>query len=188
MQQTTIEIELKFIVGDKSKIIEKLHSLSSECITPRTYELSVMYDNQEGLMQNSDGRIRLRKSGDTTEFCYKKPLTREGVKQEIEYQVTVSNYEMLEKIVKEMGFSKTTSYERYRTTFHLHNTQVTLDEYPFQDFLEIEGALDDITKAAELLGYSLGENLTDSCDTLFTNWRAEQGLPPTPHMIFDDSR
>lgn len=182
------EVELKFIIAnkDEEKVFEKLALLGHQISRPRTYELSVMYDNPAGLMQKTDGRIRLRQSGDRIEFAYKKPITREGVKQEIEYEVEVSALEPLQKILKEMEFVPTTSYERYRTEFCKDKLKITLDEYPFSTFLEIEGDEDGIIKVASDLGFDLANNLTDSCDTLFTKWRVARGLSPISHMRFDD--
>lgn len=180
-----IEVELKFKIEDPQELIEKLVKLSAKTSKPRLYELSVMYDNDAGIMQEKDGRIRVRQTGDEVEFCYKKPLTREGIKKEIEYEVKVSELDDLVKIIKEMGFSETTSYERYRTELLLDEVKVTIDEYPFACFVEMEGEEPKITALSKRLGFKLGENLTASCDTLFTEWRLDRGKSPMPHMTFE---
>ena len=183
-----IETELKLLI-EPSNICDILQLIDKNMAylkKPRTYELSIMYDNEAGLMQTTDGRIRVRQSGDTVEFCYKKPLTREVIKQEIEYEVTISDQEQLDHILKEMGFQPTTSYERYRTEFLLNRVKITLDEYPFAVFIELEGNTNEIIYVANLLNLDLKANLTDSCDTLFTRWRQDKGLSPIPHMRFDD--
>ncbi len=74
-----------------------------------------MYDSPSQIMQITDGRIRLRKSGEDTILTYKKPLSRKGIKKEIEYETKVSDFNIMEKIFGMMEFTKTTSYERYRT-------------------------------------------------------------------------
>lgn len=182
-----IEKELKFLINDAQAISKKISSISFALTTPRTYEKSVMFDNSEKLMQITDGRIRVRTSDNKIEFAYKKPVTREGIKQEIEYEVEVSNEKLLEKILNSMNFFETTSYERYRTEYKSDEIKITLDEYPFASYLEIEG--EDEKKLLEIaknLGLELGNNLTDSCDTLFTKWRISKGLEPKKHMKFDD--
>jgi adenylate cyclase class 2 len=184
-----IEIELKFQIHTNqiNKLIGRLQKLGFTVATKRTYEKTVMYDNPQNLMLITDGRVRLRQSGDKIEFSYKKPITREGIKQEIEYEVVVSNFAEMENILEAMEFSATTSYERYRKTF-MPNTKVkiTLDEYPYATFLEIEGGEKEIKAMARELGFNLKNNLTKPCDTLFTEWRKERGLSMKPHMRFAD--
>lgn len=181
-----IEIELKFEIKDLAGIKDKLADLKAKEVKSRTYELSVMHDNAEGLMEETDGRIRLRQSGERIEFCYKKPLTREGIKKEIEYEVTASSFSEMEKILQEMGFTPVSSYERYRAEYYFEKVKITLDEYPFAIFIELEGEEKKIKDLAEKLGFELKDNLTDSCDTLFTKWRKRKGLPPVDQMTFKD--
>lgn len=180
-----IEIELKYVVDNLGKLQKRLIAMGAMMSKDRRFELSVMYDNAAGLMQETDGRIRVRQSGNQIEFCYKKPLTREGIKQEIEHEVTVSALEPLIDILTAMDYHSTTSYERYRTELRYRDVKVTLDEYPFAHYIEFEGQERDITQLAIELGFSQEKNLTASCDTLFTEWRKDRGLPPTSHMRFD---
>lgn len=60
-----IEIELKFLVSQNqiAGLSTKLMGLGFVLNKPRTYEISVMHDNKQGAMQRTDGRIRLRRSG-----------------------------------------------------------------------------------------------------------------------------
>jgi len=176
-----VEIELKFFLNKKQK--EFLLDLLGPS-RARVYEKTTMYDNRESLMQTTDGRIRLRRSGNKFELSYKRPITREGIKKEIEYETEVSDIEQMEKILKEMGFEPTTSYERYRTTIKKANAKITIDEYPFATFIEIEGNEKVITKLANDLG--LKNNITKSCDTLFAEWRLSKNLPIIDDMLFSN--
>jgi len=185
-KDTMIEIELKFEIENTERIIQTLKEGGFVSKRERTYEKTVMYDNPTNLMQVTDGRVRVRQSGDRVEFSYKIPITRSGIKQELEHEVVVSNFSELEKILEKMEFTPTTSYERYRTELEKDGMKATIDDYPFATFLELEGPEDKIKTAAEGLGFDLKDNLTDSCDTLFTKWRQERGLKPVPHMRFDD--
>ena len=182
-----IETELKFPI-DKRKIKRIIRLLKRMGFNGgrRVYEKTVMYDNDRQIMQTTDGRIRLRVSDDSVELSYKKPLSRKNIKREVEYEVEVSNFQTTEKILAMMGFVPTTSYERYRTTFTKGEIKVTIDEYPFANFLEIEGKKEKIKNLALELGFLLRANLTDPCDTLFQKWRKEKGLDFKPHMRFED--
>ena len=187
-----IEIEYKFQLAKEALSnlqgkLEKLYFTNKG----RLYEKTTMYDNPDNLMQRTNGRIRIRNVGEVqVEFSYKKPLPSDGgPKKEIEYEVSLEQgSEALKHIVEHMGFHETTSYERYRTTFTnaTRTIKVTLDEFPFANFIEVEGDEKDVTKTAEALGFRLADHLNKSCDTLFTEWRAERGLPMTNHMRFED--
>lgn len=185
-----IEIELKFQIDkkDTQKIIESLKSLGYVLEMPRVYEKTVMYDNPQRIMQTTNGRIRLRASGKKYELCYKKPIAHNGVKTEIEHEVKVSDFDTTKKILEMMEFTPATSYERYRTVLVSADgaVKITIDEYPFSSFMEIEGGEENIKKIALDLGFDFKDNLTDPCDTLFQKWRKERGLPFKPHMLFKD--
>ena len=151
-----IETELKFEIKNKSEILEKLgHKVVQ-------HEISIMYDNAAGLMQATNGRIRVRNNEILT---YKKPIaSQDGAKREIEYEVRIDGN--IEPILKEMGFEPTTGYERYRTEWLVDEVKITLDEYAFADFIELEGELEKIKLKAQELGLS---NPTDKAiDTIYT--------------------
>ena len=92
----------------------------------------------------------------------------------------------MEKILKAMDYSPTTSYERFRTEWIIGNTHVTLDEYPYSDLLEIEGKKKEIEMVAKKLGFSDKDGLIKPADTLFQEWRKARGLNFKPHMRFND--
>lgn len=186
MNKKDIEIELKFEIN-KSEI-ESFSSRLKDigfALSKRVYELNVMYDNPSQIMQTTDGRIRLRKSGEDTILTYKKPLSRKGIKKEIEYETKVSNFDIMEKILKMMEFTKTTSYERYRSYFHKNDIEVMIDEFPYGVFIEIEGSERVIIGVSNDLGFNIKDNLTDSCDTIYTKRCIEKGIEPSKHILFN---
>lgn len=183
-----IEIELKFQINSEDivGIHNKLRDLGFFISKQRVHEMNMMYDNKSELMQKTNGRIRIRKSGNDIEFAYKKPLDQGHIKKEIEYEVTVSDLPNLTQIIEMMEFYPTTSYERYRAEYVKDGVKVTLDEYPFSSFVEIEGDEEDIVEVSNQLGFDISSNLKDPCDTLFRRWREDRGLAFKPHMNFDD--
>jgi len=180
-----IESEYKFLIKDIEAVRELLESRDRK--RKRAYEKTVMFDNPQKIMQITDGRVRVRiRRPGRAEFSYKKPLKRAGIKREIEYETRIEEPEELIKILREMEFFPTTSYERYRTTYRINSCEVTLDEYPFASFVEIEGKRKAITQTALLLGFKPEDSLDKSCDTLYTEWRKALGKPLKPHLLFSD--
>ena len=185
----SIEIEYKFLVKNKKALI-KLLDRKGKLLNKREYQSNVMFDNPNGLMQKTDGRVRLRVLGETGTkvLAYKKPLkSKNRAKREIEHEIKfIDTNSNIEKILAAMEFSPTTSYERYRTEWQIGNSHVTLDEYPYANFIEIEGPKKEIENAAKELGFNSSNGLTKPADTLFQEWRKERGLPFKPHMRFND--
>src|SRR3989344_6705615 len=107
------EIELKFEVKDYLNTIQKLMKVSK--FKASAYEITVMYDEGKKLF-DKDARLRLRKKVDiindkeATEISYKKPLTREGIKIEEEYETSVGNFDEMEQIFANIGFTRVSSY------------------------------------------------------------------------------
>ena len=187
--QQDIELEYKFLVKDKMSLIRLLNNKSNQT-GERQYQSNVMFDNPQKLMQTTNGRVRVRKLGSDGKkiLTYKKHLPPEnGAKREIEYEVNLDDpKDQIEKILGAIEFTPSTSYERYQTKWILGTVHVTLDEYPFGDFVEIEGKKMDIEKVSQELGFNLSNGLTRPIDTLFQEWRKAQGLGFKPQMKFDD--
>jgi len=181
MNNNGIEIELKFKLEKDIEIFLNQFDETSE----RVYQKTVMFDNNQGLMQTTNGRIRLRQTGDSVSLSYKLPLPSETVKKEIEWETKIDSWKVGEELLKAMGFDETTSYEKYRTTFQYKGVEIDIDEYPFATFVEIEGDEDSVKKIAIDLGFSLEKALIKPCDTLFNEWRASRNLPMSSHMKFD---
>ena len=184
-----IEIEYKFLITNKSDLLHRLNRLSKSKFK-RQYQSNVMFDNPSCLMQKTNGRVRVRTLGDKGQkvLTYKKPLpSKNGAKQEIEYEISFVDANLqIEKILQAMEFLPTTSYERYQTKWQIGKTAVTLDEYPFAIFLEIEGDLKSIQRLAQKLNFDIANGLTDPADTLFQKWRKNRNLPFKSQMRFDD--
>jgi len=182
MSGNGLEIELKFLLEIPVKDFMAKLGASAE----RVYQRTVMFDNDEELMQKTNGRIRLRQTGDKVSLSYKLPLPSETVKKEIEWETNIDNWQVGEELLKAMGFHKTTAYEKYRTSFEYNRVKIEIDEYPFSNFVEIEGDEDEVKNAALEIGFNLDKALTRACDTLFTEWRLQKGLPMKPLMMFED--
>ncbi|MDR1300273.1 MAG: class IV adenylate cyclase [Candidatus Nomurabacteria bacterium] len=185
----SVETEYKFAVENIKKV-ERLLSGIAEPILDRQYQSNVMFDNKEKLMQYTNGRVRVRVLGDTGNkvLTYKKPLrSTNGAKRETEYEVTFFDAKNnIESILKALEFSPTTSYERYRSEWKLDGATITLDEYPFANFIEIEGKQQNIQRVVKKLNFHVADALTDPADTLFQKWRKEHGLSFKAHLRFDD--
>ena len=147
-----IETEKKYRLSQKrlGQITDRLHELGSEF---RKEVFEVNYQHRGGEMDERGATLRLRKIGDFTVLTYKEKVKSEdGTKQRLEYETSVSDVEAMEKIIERLGYRLTAVYEKRRKYWHLGDVEVVLDELPFGHFMEIEGTLEAIDKAAKLLG------------------------------------
>lgn len=147
-----IETEKKYRLSEKrlGQITDRLHELGSEF---RKEVFEVNYQHRGGEMDERGATLRLRKIGDFTVLTYKEKVKSEdGTKQRLEYETSVSDVEAMEKIIERLGYRLTAVYEKRRKYWHLGDVEVVLDELPFGHFMEIEGTLEAIDKAAKLLG------------------------------------
>jgi len=182
------EVELKFEIKNYAKLAPKLLKLSTSFNS--AYEITVMYDENKKLF-DKDARLRLRKKVDVktnkeeTEISYKKPLTREGIKIEEEYETSVGSFAEMENIFVNIGFTKVSSYDRIRDTFRIGNMKVTIDSFLFGDYLEVEGDINEIQKLAKELGFEMKDNITKSCDDIYAEMCIAQGKPVPDHILFD---
>lgn len=185
-----IEIELKFKIKDRRLIEEKLKNNFN--FVQKAFEVTEMYDNAQKDLFKIDARLRVREIivlSDKKRFCeltYKKPLSREAIKIEEEIKVVVDKYKELTVLLKRLGFVKVSSYERVRSTYHSGETEIVIDEFPFGDYLEIEGTEEAIKELAQQLGFKLNQNLTQSCDDIYAEIQQSLGKPIEDHIRFSE--
>lgn len=163
------EIELKFEAeNDANEFIKTCDKLYVK-IMPRTQETTTMYDNKEEFMLKSDSRLRMR-TGYKNYLSYKKPITRRGIKEEIEFETEIKDDKQTALILGAIGYQPVSAYTRYRTIWEKNNVKIFLDEFSFGKFVEIEGDKIAIKKMANLLGFDLKNNITNSYDGIYEEY------------------
>lgn len=147
-----IEIEKKYRL-DKKRLVAltaKLGELGAE-FTDETFEEN--YLHKGGVLDERGAVLRLRKTDKRTTLTYKQRVaTEDDFKRQIEFETMVSDVDAMENIIEQLGYKLATVYEKHRKTWRLGNVEVVLDELPFGYYMEIEGPMDDIRVAEDLLG------------------------------------
>jgi adenylate cyclase class 2 len=146
-----IEIEKKYKL-DKKRLVAltaKLGELGAE-FTDETFEEN--YLHRGGVLDERGAVLRLRKTDKRTTLTYKEKVVNETeFKHQIEFETEVSDVDGMENIIDKLGYKLAIVYEKHRKTWRLGNVEVVLDELPFGYFMEIEGPIDDIIVAEDLL-------------------------------------
>lgn len=146
-----IEIEKKYRLnfGQKQFVLNALEEVGAEFVGADFEENSLYHG---GILIETNAVLRVRKTQDKTILTYKKRIQNEfSIKQQIEYETEVSNAEELTNIIESLGFVKVLVYEKRRKTWCFRAVEIVLDELPFGEFMEIEGAITAIVEAEMFL-------------------------------------
>ncbi len=116
--------------------------------------------------------IRIRDEGDKTTLCFKRrtlPDEETTINSVHELETTVGDFDTTVQIFAEAGWHYTTYQESRRETWHLGDTEVVIDEWPWiQPYIEIEGSSEvAVQEAAAELGFDWAEAVLGSVDVIY---------------------
>jgi adenylate cyclase class 2 len=147
-----LEIEIKFYFPDLSRIRRVIADLRG-VPSGKAFETNIRYDDRRNSLYLKGQLLRLRKSGRDNILTHKikpgKADRRFKVFRELE--IRVDDFETTAEMLRSLGFQPQQVYEKWREAFDLGGAHLCLDEMPFGNFLEIEGAPDAIQRAAASL-------------------------------------
>jgi adenylate cyclase, class 2 len=177
MAKNDQEVEAKFAIRDLAKIEQRLKELGAELASPRVLETNLRFDTPDLALSRARQVLRLRQDAGSV-MTFKGPAKigeAVSVRQEIEFQV--SDFAAARRLLEALGYVVAVIYEKYRTTYHLDDLSITLDEMPFGSFMEIEGpGADSIQKAAADLHLDWDARSSASYLGLFDLLRNSRGL------------
>jgi len=148
-----LEIEVKFYVPSLDEVETRLKQIGATLGVPRVYEHNIRYENADHTLTTNGIVVRLRQDK-VARFTYKEPSEQlyDGIATRFEAEVEVSDFDAMNLILERLGFSPFLIYEKYRTTYHLDDAEIVLDEMPYGTFIEIEGAAQQIENIVTELG------------------------------------
>ncbi len=171
------EIELKFPVADVRKLRAAAVELGFELVTERTFEGNTLYDNPARDLRARKQILRLRQYGAKCTVTHKRTSGAgdEDVryKTRIETESEVEDYDALDEIFKQLGYSPMFRYEKYRTEWAAGGGHLVVDETPIGDWAELEGPPEWIDAMLAGLGVDSADCSTDSYGKLFLRWKEE---------------
>jgi adenylate cyclase class 2 len=168
---SAMEVEVKFVLDDTAALERKLMELGFRQQTPRTHEMNTLYDLPGGALKRRGELLRLRQYGSEWTLTHKAAGTVGRHKSRVETETAVQSGEHMEAILLALGFTAAFRYEKFRTEWSDGAGHVVLDETPIGNFGEIEGPAAWIDRAANALGISQSQYITDSYAQLFSKWK-----------------
>ncbi|MFN8452924.1 MAG: class IV adenylate cyclase [Anaerolineae bacterium] len=177
MASDNVENEVKLYVPDLAAVARRVEAAGGTLKAPRVYERNVRYDDAARSFNASGTVLRLRQ--DTrARLTYKdgERLSGEYGSSRFEAEVEVSDFANMETILGKLGYHPVMVYEKYRTTYALHDAEVTLDEMPYGNFVEIEGDEAAIRRCVEALRLHDARRMAASYTVLFKFVKRNLGL------------
>ncbi len=161
---TQLEVEVKFLVADLAAFRERLVAAGGTLKKERIFERNVRFDTPDGgllkkgelLRLRQDSAVRVTFKGEVPQALQSEAKVREEV------EVTVNDFDTTALIFERLGFAPVQVYEKYRETFMLGDVEVVLDEMPYGNFVELEGAEADIKTAATDLGLTWSKRINNN--------------------------
>ncbi len=180
-----LEVEIKFYISDightRNVILQQGAEPESSC-----FETNIRFDDVSGTLCAGHKLLRLRQDSvcrltvkAPPEFSSDEITDHPAGQFKIfrEYEVTVSDFQTMSDMLKQLGFYPRQIYEKHRETFRLCHTELCLDTLPYGHFLEIEGEGENIRHVARLLGLDWEKRITANYLRLFENIRQYLHLP-----------
>lgn len=171
------EIEVKFFLGEAHDMENRLRSTGAVLAVPRVFEQNLRFDLPDGRLGQTRQVLRLRR--DTQNIITYKGAgeNSNGALSRRELEVTVDDFDTARLILEALGYRVMFIYEKYRTTFHLGELEMVVDELPYGFFCEIEGPDGDaIHVAAEKLGLDWDRRIMASYADLFKRLQAARNF------------
>ena len=165
------EIEIKFRIGDLSRITGLLEQAGFEPITPPTHEMNLLYDLPGQKLRQRGDMLRLRKYGEIWLLTHKAKAKAGRHKARVELETRLADGKQMDAILRALGFAPTFRYEKYRAEWSDDTGHVVLDETPIGNFGEIEGPARWIDRTARSLGIAPHDYITQTYAPMFFEWK-----------------
>ena len=140
------EVEVKLQTPDLARVREALEAAGAALTKPRVFERNLRYNSADGSLMAAGNVLRLRQD-DRAKLTYKSDMSvQSGIVSRFEAEVEVSDFEIMDVILRRLGYEVALVYEKYRTTYELDGAEIVLDELPYGSFTEIEGDAETIER------------------------------------------
>ena len=178
-----VEIEVKFVLGDRHELTRKLHELGAQRLYPETFEDNIILDRR-GELRTRGALLRVRKFGKYALATFKGPVSIDGgVKSRTEVQTGVESFELAIQLFDSLGFKPSFRYQKYREVWRLRDVEVVIDRTPIGEYFEIEGPLETIRAVAGDLGMNMEHAIRQTYVDLYRQARRTRADLPE-HMVF----
>lgn len=184
-----MEVEVKVALGPLEPVVRSLEELGASLVHPRSLEDNVLFDQAQEPLWARGAILRVRTYGDRAWMTYKEPAPGPaGFKVRREVETLVSDSGRCLVILESIGFRKVWRYMKYRTAYRFEDLQILVDETPIGNYLELEGAQEEIDGFASRMGRSPSDYIVESYRALHQRWCRDRGLDAGDMLFGLESR
>lgn len=183
-----LEIELKYLDVDLEAVSETLRELGAT-FEGKRFESNTVFDDDARSLKQRGILVRLRDDGRNILTLKKPPQTPvpQGVKVWDERETELDDPDAIRAVLDVLGCREAFQYEKVREEWVYGGCHVCLDHMPFGDFVELEGAVEDIEACAAALGIAENKTSTDNYHQLNKAYRRANNLPENDSFVFSAS-
>ena len=145
----------------------KVLALGATVLRGRRLQEDCLLDTEDEQLRRARSVLRVRSDGGRSLLTFKGPPQAGSMKVREEHETVVTDTETLLTILRQVGLHVWFRYEKYREEFCAEDLVIAIDETPVGTFVELEGGEGAILRAAEALGRSPADYITDSYRLLF---------------------
>jgi len=184
------ETEVKIRVANVPATRKQLRNLGFRPVHPRSLEDNLLLDTPDRALRQVRSILRLRRYGSRWLLTYKgTPDPDQSYKSRVEWETEIGEPSAIRSIFELLGFQPVFRYQKYRVQYRQpvpggrrhpgrQGGEVSLDETPVGNFLELEGSRAWIDRVARRLGYSRSDYNTASYGALYLEDCRKRGVPP----------
>lgn len=173
-----IEKEIKIKIANPIDAVTRLKSIGAK-FEGGTFERTIRFDTPNHDLEKVGKFLRVR-SGFNNVITMKEKIENDvNVRARKETEFKIEDIEKMEYIIKRLGYSYTTTMEKYRQMWKFDDCDITLDEMPFGVYMEIEGSEDKIIEICNTLGINQQERILE------TYWELWAKISDEKDIIFE---
>jgi len=177
------EVKLRFASPDEAR--SAILTAGATPLLSRRLQEDALLDTEDESLRQRRCVLRIRTEAGKSLLTFKGPVLPGSMKVRDEHETVISDGEVLQHVLEELGLHVWFRYEKYREEYAAEDVTIAIDETPVGTFVEIEGGEEGILRMTLALGRTPSDFVLDSYRGLFVRHREEFGLTGQ-NMVFSE--
>ena len=177
------EVKLRFDSPEQARAL--ILAAGATPLRCRRLQEDALLDTEDETLRRRRCVLRIRTEAGKSLLTFKGPVQPSRMKVRDEFETVVSDGEVLQRVLEELGLHVWFRYEKYREEYAAEDVTVALDETPVGTYVEIEGGEQAILSMTAALGRTAADFILDSYRGLFIQHREKHGTGNT-NMVFQE--